>query len=62
MEKRFTQGLAFLTSYTLSREYNNTNYGFTSFIGNALNKYDQKLEWSPTANAPPQASQGQRNL
>jgi Carboxypeptidase regulatory-like domain len=55
VEKRFTQGLSFLSSYTLSREYNNTNYGFTSFIGNALNKFDQKLEWSPTGNAPPQA-------
>ncbi len=54
VEKRFTQGLAFLASYVLSTEYNNTDYGFTSFIANALNKYNQKLEWSPTANAPPQ--------
>ncbi len=54
VEKRFTQGLAFLASYTLSREYNNTSGGFTSFIANALNRYNQKLEWSPTEGAPPQ--------
>ena len=54
LEKRFTQGLAFLASYALSREYNNTSSGFTSFISNALNRYDQKLEWSPTEGAPPQ--------
>lgn len=55
VEKRFTQGLAFLASYTLSSEYNNTSSGFTSFISNALNKYNQKIEWSPTSGAPPQA-------
>lgn len=54
LEKRFTQGLSFLAGYTLSREYNNTSGGFTSFIANSLNKFDQKLEWSPTAGAPPQ--------
>lgn len=54
VEKRYTQGLAFLASYTLSSEYNNTSSGFTSFIANALNRYDQKLEWSPTEGAPPQ--------
>jgi hypothetical protein len=54
LEKRFTQGLSFLAGYTLSSEYNNTSGGFTSFIANALNKYDQKLEYSPTAGAPPQ--------
>jgi hypothetical protein len=54
VEKRFTSGLAFLAGYTLSREYNNTSSGFTSFIANSLNKYNQKLEWSPTSGAPPQ--------
>lgn len=54
LEKRFTNGLAFLAGYTLSREYNNTSSGFTSFISNSLNKFDQKLEWSPTEGAPPQ--------
>jgi hypothetical protein len=54
LEKRFTQGLSFLAGYTLAREYNNTNSGFTSFVNNALNKYNQRLEWSPTNGAPPQ--------
>jgi Carboxypeptidase regulatory-like domain len=54
VEKRFTQGLAFLAGYTLSREYNNTSSGFSSFISNALNKYNQGPEWSPTAGAPSQ--------
>jgi len=53
VEKRFTSGLAFLAGYTLSREYNNTSSGFTSFIANSLNKYNQKQEWSPTSGAPP---------
>jgi hypothetical protein len=51
VEKRFTQGLSFLAATTFSSEYNNTSSGFTSFISNALNKYDQKLEWSPTSGA-----------
>ena len=54
LQKRFTNGLAFLVGYTLAREYNNTSSGFTSFIANSLNKYNQKLEWSPTTGAPPQ--------
>ena len=54
LEKRFTNGLAFLASYTLAREYNNTSSGFTSFIANSLNKYNQKLEWSPTTGEAPQ--------
>lgn len=54
LEKRFTNGLSFLASYTLASEYNNTGSGFSSFIGNALNKYNQKLEWAPTSGAPPQ--------
>ncbi|HUY80757.1 MAG TPA: carboxypeptidase-like regulatory domain-containing protein [Acidobacteriaceae bacterium] len=55
LEKRFTNGLSFLAGYTLAREYNNTGSGFSSFISNSLNKYNQKLEWSPTSGAPPQA-------
>lgn len=54
LEKRFTGGLSFLAGYTLASEYNNTGSGFSSFIGNALNKYNQKLEWAPTSGAPPQ--------
>ena len=54
LDKRYSSGLALLASYTVAREYNNTPSGFTSFIGNALNRYNQKLEWAPTSNAPPQ--------
>jgi hypothetical protein len=51
VEKRFTNGLSFLAATTFSSEYNNTTSGFTSFISNALNKYNQNLEWSPTSGA-----------
>ncbi|MFZ0633238.1 MAG: carboxypeptidase regulatory-like domain-containing protein [Acidobacteriaceae bacterium] len=54
LDKRFSNGLAFLAGYTLASEYNNTASGFTSFISNALNRYNQKLEWAPTSGAPPQ--------
>lgn len=54
VEKRFTDGLSFLAGYTLQREYNNTSSGFSSFIANALNRYNQKLEWSPTTGEAPQ--------
>lgn len=55
LEKRFSQGLSFLAAYTLAREFNNTSSGFTSFISNSLNKYNQSLEWAPTSGAPPQS-------
>lgn len=54
VEKRLSSGLSFLAGYTLQREYNNTSSGFSSFIANALNKFNQKLEWSPTTGEPPQ--------
>ena len=54
LEKRFTGGLSFLAGYTLASEYNNTNSGFTSFTATAVNKYNQKVEWAPTSNAPAQ--------
>lgn len=46
LEKRYTNGLSFLVSYTLSRMMSNTNSGFTSFVSNSLNKDNQKAEWS----------------
>lgn len=46
LEKRYTSGLSFLVSYTLSRMMSNTNSGFTSFASRALNKDNQKSEWS----------------
>ncbi len=45
-EKRFTNGLSFLAGYTLSRLWDNTSSGFGSFTAAALNKYNQKPEWS----------------
>ncbi len=46
VEKRYTNGLSFLVSYNLSRMMSNTNSGFTSFASTALNKDNQKSEWS----------------
>ena len=46
VEKRYTSGLSFLVSYTLSRMMSNTNSGFTSFAATSLNKDNQKAEWS----------------
>jgi hypothetical protein len=45
-EKRFTNGLSFLAGYTLSRLWDNTSSGFTSFTAAALNKYNQRPEWA----------------
>lgn len=45
IEKRFTNGLSFLGGYTLSRLWDNTSSGFTTFTAAALNKYNQKPEW-----------------
>ena len=45
-EKRFTNGLSFLAGYTLSRLWDNTSSGFSSFTAAALNKYNQKPEWA----------------
>ena len=46
VEKRYTSGLSFLVSYNLSKMMSNTNSGFTSFASRALNKDNQKAEWS----------------
>jgi hypothetical protein len=53
VEKRFTNGLSFLAGYTLSRQYDNTSSGFSSFANGGLNKYNQKPEWAVTSSAPP---------
>lgn len=45
-EKRFSQGLSFLTTYTLSRMMSNTNSGFTVFGARPLDKNNQKAEWT----------------
>lgn len=46
VEKRFSNGLSFLAGYTLSRLYDNTSSGFSSFTSGGINKYNQKPEWA----------------
>ena len=46
LEKRYSTGLSFLVSYTLSRMMSNTNSGFTSFGATAYNKNNQASEWT----------------
>lgn len=45
-QKRFSNGLTYLVSYTLSRNLTNTDSGFASFNAGALNTYDQKAEYA----------------
>ena len=54
LEKRFSAGLGFLVSYNLSRMMSNTNSGFSSFGATALNRNNQKAEWSIDNNDQPQ--------
>ena len=50
LQKRFTNGLSFLTSYTLSRTMSNADSGFSVFATTALNKYNQRAEWAVASN------------
>ncbi len=50
LQKRFTNGLGFLTSYTLSRTMSNTDTGFSIFQATALNAYNQAAEWAIASN------------
>ena len=43
----------FLVTYNLSRMMSNTNSGFSSFANSALNKNNQKAEWSLDNNDQP---------
>jgi hypothetical protein len=47
LQKRYTNGLSLLFSYTLSRLMANTSSSFVPFQSAALNKDNQKSEWSP---------------
>jgi hypothetical protein len=49
-QKRFTSGLSYLVSYTLSRTMSNTDSGFGTFNSGALNTYNQKAEWAVADN------------
>ncbi|WP_263381277.1 TonB-dependent receptor [Granulicella arctica] len=50
LEKRFSNGLSFLTSYTLSKSMSNVDSGFTTFAALPENKYNQKAEWTVAGN------------
>jgi muramidase (phage lysozyme) len=54
LEKRYTNGLSFLVSYTLSHMLSNTSSGFTSFSSSSLNKNNQKAEWAVDGSDQPQ--------
>jgi hypothetical protein len=54
LEKRFTNGLSFLAGYTLSRLWDNTSSGFSSFTSGGINKYNQKPEWAVSGSDEPQ--------
>jgi len=49
-QKRFTSGVSFLVSYTLSKTMSNTDTGFSTFNSGSLNGYNQKSEWSIASN------------
>lgn len=54
-QKRFSQGLTFLVSYTAAHMHSNTSSGFSTFNGFPLNTFDRKAEWSTDPNVVPQA-------
>ncbi|MFZ0744499.1 MAG: TonB-dependent receptor [Terracidiphilus sp.] len=54
VEKRFSNGLSFLAGYTLSRLWDNTSSGFSSFTSGGINKYNQKPEWAVSNSDEPQ--------
>jgi hypothetical protein len=45
-QKRFTNGLSFLTSYTLSRTMSNSDEGFSVSTPTTLNGFNQNAEWA----------------
>jgi hypothetical protein len=46
LQKRFTNGLSFLTSYTYAKVMSNADEGFSVFTPTAINKFNQRAEWS----------------
>jgi hypothetical protein len=54
VDKRFTNGLSFLSGYTLSHQMDNTSSGFSSFANGGINKFNQKPEWVISGNNPTQ--------
>jgi hypothetical protein len=54
LQKRFTNGLSFLASYTYSRVMSNADTGFSVNTPTALNKFNQHAEWSVSSADQPQ--------
>ncbi len=50
LEKRFSNGLSFLSSYTLSRTLGNVDSAFATFASLPENKFNQKAEYTVTDN------------
>jgi len=50
LEKRFSNGLSFLTSYTLSRTLSNVDSAFATFASLSENKYNQYPEYTVAGN------------
>lgn len=50
VEKRFSNGLSFLTSYTLSKTLSNVDSGFSTFAARSENKYNQYPEYTVASN------------
>lgn len=46
VQHRFTNGLTYLVSYTLSRTLSNADSGFSTFDGCCVNQYNQKPDFS----------------
>ncbi|QNI31121.1 carboxypeptidase regulatory-like domain-containing protein [Alloacidobacterium dinghuense] len=53
LQKRFSDGLSFLLSYTYSRTMSNADTGFSIFTPNALNKFNQRAEWAVSSGDQP---------
>ncbi len=46
LQKRFTSGLSFLVSYTVSKTLSNTDSGFSTFNGLPIDKFNKKQNYS----------------
>jgi len=49
-QKRYSNGLSFLVSYTASKTMSNTDTGFASFNFGSENRFNQKSEWTIAGN------------
>ena len=49
-QRRFTNGLTYLVSYTLSKTMSNTDSGFGTFNAGSLNTYNQQADWAVASN------------